>query len=103
MKKLIPVIELKDDQEFYKGSKFRRYSVGLFGASAEDDFYDYMLIYDNSDYMILADVTSDLGRNKAGSVICYVPLHKVEGRIVVSGMEIKRMFGTEKTFHILEE
>lgn len=103
MKKLIPVADLKDDLEFYKGAKFRLYGVGMSRASEEEDYYDYMLIYDHDKHMILANVTSDLGKHKAGSVICHVQLHDAEGRIVVSAAEIKRMFGTEKTFHILEE
>lgn len=102
MKNLIPLSELDDNQEFYKGAKFRLYGVGLSQANPEEDYYDYMLIYDHSDHMTLANVTSDKGRHKAGSVICYVPLHKVEGRIVVSAAEMKRMFGIEKTFFIDE-
>lgn len=103
MKKLIPVIELKDNEEFFKGTKFRLYGVGLQNATQETDFYEYMLIYDNPNYMTLANVSSELGRYKAGHVLCHIPIHKIEGRIVVSGKEIKRMLDAEKTFLVYEQ
>jgi hypothetical protein len=103
MKNLIPVQDLNDDQEFYKGERFRRYGVGLANTTEESDYYEYMLIYDQPPHMIMVNVSSEAGLYKAGSVICYVPLHNVPARIVVSGKEIKRMFGTENTFHLIME
>jgi hypothetical protein len=102
MQKLIPLIEVEDDREFFKGERFRIYNVGIRNTTPETDYYEYMLVYDHSNHMLLANVTSEAGRSKAGYVICHVQLANFPDRIVVSGKEIKRMLGTDKTFYLLK-
>lgn len=63
------IIDLKDDQLFYKGTRLRKYNVGLNTDNKEENYYDYMLAYALWDRgsMFLVNITDGLGKNKAGS------------------------------------
>ncbi len=67
---MIQVIDLKKDQIFYKGTRLRKYNVGLNTENKAEDYYDYILAYAhwNRDEMMLVNITEGLGEYKAGSV-----------------------------------
>ncbi len=101
---LIPLRDIPDDQEFWKGSLFRLYEVGMNVKDKTDDFYEYMLVLDLStpDYMILANSSREAGRAKRGYVICHVRKLEDAGRHVVTGAAMKYSFGTEHTYWVKE-
>jgi hypothetical protein len=101
--KLIALAEIDDDKEFWCGSIFRLYGVGMNVKEEKDDYYDYMLIDNHDEYMILANVTRDKGRHKAGYVIANVKKLENVNRIVVTAKAMKYSFGIENTFWISEE
>ena len=101
---LIPLRDIPDEQEFWKGALFRLYEVGMNVTDKEEDFYEYMLVSDNSisEYMILANSSREAGRANRGYVICYVQRLKNVNRAVVTGAAMKYSFGTEHTYWVKE-
>jgi hypothetical protein len=97
---LIPLADVPDEQEFWAGTRFRQVNVGMNIKNKSDDFYEYMLINDNSirDYMLLANVSLEAGRYKAGFVIAHVRTLENVNRHVVTGAAMKFSFGIEETF-----
>ncbi len=101
---LIPFRDIPDEQEFWKGSLFRLYNVGMNVTDKEVDFYEYMLVGDNSirDYMILANSSREAGRAKRGSVICHVKMLENVNRKVITGAVMKSSFGIEHAYWVKE-
>jgi hypothetical protein len=101
---LIPLKDIPDNHEFWSGSLFRLYEVGMNVADKTDDFYEYMLVLDNSvrDYMILANSSREAGSAKRGYVICHVRKLENANRAVVTGAAMKYSFGTEHTYWVKE-
>jgi hypothetical protein len=101
---LIPLRDVPDDQEFWRGSLFRLYEVGMNVKDKTDDFYEYMLVLDNSfpGFMILANSSREAGQAKRGAVICHVQLLEKADRAVVTGAAMKYSFGTEHTYWVKE-
>ncbi len=94
--KLIPLTKIKDADEFYRGTRFRLYNVGLNVKSKKEDYYEYMLTENPSDneYMLLTHVEG----YKAGATLALVKIKKSKTKVVVTGKAIKFSIGTENTF-----
>lgn len=101
---LVPLKDIPDDHEFWSGSLFRLYDVGMNVKDKTDDFYEYMLVLDLSfpDYMILANSSREAGSAKRGSVMCHVKKLEGANRHVVIGAAMKYSFGTEHTYWVKE-
>jgi len=101
---LIPLKDISDEHEFWKGSLFRLYEVGMNVKDKTEDFYEYMLVLDNSfpGYMILANSSREAGRAKRGYVMCHVKMLEGAKRHVVTGAAMKYSFGTELTYWVKE-
>lgn len=70
---IVSLHEIAGDVEFYRGTRFRQYAVGLRGVAEQDDYYEYMLVDDDTTaYMLLVNISSEAGKHKAGNVPCYV-------------------------------
>ncbi|MBL7964823.1 MAG: hypothetical protein JNM31_13380 [Flavobacteriales bacterium] len=96
---LVPLGNVPDDHEFWSGTLFRLYNVGMNVKDKSEDFYEYMLVDDNDpDHMILANSSREAGRYKRGLVICHVKRLKGASRAVVTGAAMKFSFGTEHTY-----
>ncbi|MCD8528971.1 MAG: hypothetical protein LRY27_03185 [Chitinophagales bacterium] len=67
---MIALKNIDDNHVFWKGTRFRLYSIGLNVANKEDDYYEYMLaeIPVNKDYMLLTCVEG----YKAGCALALV-------------------------------
>ena|SRR5687768_3912766 len=99
--KLIPLIHVPDEQEFYCGAVFREFKVGIPNVIDEnEDYYDYMLININSDKMLLANVSSKAGKGKAGYSIGYVERSKDVNRHVVTGKKIKEYLNVPEVYWV---
>ncbi len=94
--KLIPLTKVKDTDEFYKGTRFRIYNVGLNVKNKKDDFYEYMLVEipGDDEYMLITNVVG----YKSGSALALVEIKKNKRKIVVTGKSIKFSMGKENTF-----
>ncbi|WP_299435634.1 hypothetical protein [uncultured Aquimarina sp.] len=94
--KLIPLEMIKDDHEFWRGTRFRHYGVGLNVESKEDDFYEYMLaeIPGERDFMLLTCVEG----YKSGCALSLVKILDDKSKIVVTGKAIKYSMGTKNTY-----
>ncbi|MBP7822147.1 MAG: hypothetical protein KA010_04440 [Saprospiraceae bacterium] len=100
MEELIPIQEISDEQDFYCGEIFREYKVHIPNVkNPEEDYYDYMLISLNSTEMLLANVSSNAGRGKAGYSIGYIPIIK-EGYVLVTGKQVKQFFNIPDVFWV---
>lgn len=99
--KLIPVKDIADDAEFYRGRRFRIYNIGLNVADKADDYYEYMLaeLPGDHDYMLLTNVVG----YKSGSALALVKISNDAHRVVVTGAAIKFSLGTEDTFYLEDE
>jgi hypothetical protein len=95
---LIPLAEVSDEQEFWAGTLFRHYNVGMNIKDKTDDYYEYMLIDNHEPYMFLANISLQAGRYKAGHVIAHVKKLENVNRHVVTGAAMKLSFGIEHTF-----
>ena len=100
MEKLIPLVEVPDDREFWVGTRFRRFKVGMNVQDKTQDYYDYMLanVPGESDYMLVVNVTQDAGRYKAGGSMCMVKTLDGVNRFVVTGKALKASVGTDNIF-----
>lgn len=95
---LIPINDIPDDYEIWKGTVFRVINIGM-NVPKEKDFYDYMLVNIpwEADFLILVNVTHD--NIKAGAV--YGTAVKVLSPGVaatVSGKAIKEALSLETCF-----
>lgn len=99
----IPLQEIAGDVEFYRGTRFRRYGVGLNGVAEKDDYYEYMLVdTDTTSYMLFVNVSSESGSHKAGHVSCYVQKLVDVNRAVVTAEAIKYSVGKEHMYLMQE-
>ena len=91
---LVPLTEINDDEEFFIGTRFRIYNVGLNVQKKEDDFYEYMLtqVPGESEHLNMSNVNG----HKAGYSLALVKL-KI-GTLVVTGKALKFSIGTKNTF-----
>lgn len=93
---LLPLKDINDEIEFWKGTRFRQYGVGLNLENKENDFYEYMLaeIPGEKDFMLLTCVE---GYN-SGSALALVKTLDDESRFVVNGKAIKYSMGIENIY-----
>ena len=94
--KLKPLKIIPDNQEFWKGTRFRQYGVGLNVENKEDDFYEYMLaeIPGEREFMLLTCVEGF----KSGSALALVKTELDKSKFIVNGKAIKYSMGTENTY-----
>jgi hypothetical protein len=99
--KLIPIKDIKDNDEFWRGTRFRMYNVGLNVKDKKDDYYEYMLaqIPGDSDHLLLTNVVG----YKSGAALALVKTSDDKSKLVVTGEAIKFSIGTEDTFVIKDE
>jgi hypothetical protein len=98
-KKMTPLRDIEDNREFWKGTRFRKYGVGLNVKNKDEDYYEYMLteIPPKRDRMMLTHVNG----YKSGSVISFIKTSETT-KFVVSGKEIKNCLGLINTYLIEE-
>ena len=86
--KLIPFIEINDEDEFWRGARFIKKKTGLMNVQEENDYFEFMLIDDkgNSEWMIC----SHIDEYEAGKVISYVRKTANTNRTTVLAKEFKR-------------
>ncbi|OED48098.1 hypothetical protein AB832_00380 [Flavobacteriaceae bacterium (ex Bugula neritina AB1)] len=98
--KLKPLKDIDDEQEFWRGTHFRQYEVGLNIANKEDDYYEYMLaeIPGETNYMLLTCVEG----YKSGIALALVQMAEDTSKRIVKGKAIKYSMGTENTY-VIEE
>ena len=98
---LIPIINIKDDDEFWRGTRFRIYNVGLNVKDKKDDYYEYMLaqIPGDREHFLLTNVVG----YKSGAALALVKTSDDKTKIVVTGKAIKFSIGTDNTFLVKDE
>lgn len=101
---LIPLKDIPDDHEFWHGSRFRQFNVGLNVKDKSEDYYDYMLadIPGNYEHMLLTNVTQDAGKHKAGLALALVKINLGNARVVLAEA-MKYSMGVENVFWIKED
>lgn len=99
--KLIPLKDIKDDAELWRGTRFRQYKIGLNVKNEKDDFYEYMLaeIPGDREHMLLTCVEG----YKSGCALAFVKTANDKSKIVVDGKSIKYSMGTKHTYLLLDE
>lgn len=99
--KLIPIKDIKDEEEFWIGTRFRIYNVGLNVKDKKDDYYEYMLaqIPGDNDYFLLTNVVG----HKSGSALALVKTINDNSKIVVTGHSLKFSIGTEDAYLLKDE
>ena len=98
--KLIPLTDLDDKTEIWRGTRFRQYNVGLNVSDKSQDYYEYMLVEipGENEHMLLTCVEG----YKSGIALAYVKTSNNEMKFVVEGKEIKRSLGIKDTYVIKE-
>jgi len=98
---LIPLGNISDNEEFWRGTRFRIVGVGLNVKNKNDDYYEYMLteISGNDEYMQLTNVVG----NKSGSILALVKIKPDKKRLVVTGQALKFSMGLDNTYLIKED
>jgi hypothetical protein len=99
--KLIPLKDIKDDHEFWRGTRFRIYNVGQNVKDKNDDYYEYMLaqIPGDNDHFLLTNVVG----YKSGAALALVKTIDDKSKIVVTAKALKFSLGTEDTFVVVDE
>ena len=97
---LTPLAEIPDDEEFWKGTRFRQYEIGLNVENKEDDFYEYMLaeVPGESEYMLLTCVEG----SKSGSALALVKTSEDKSKFIVTSKAVKYSMGIENIYLIKE-
>jgi len=92
--KLIPLRDIRDEQEFWRGTRFRHYGVNV--TDQESDFYEYMLaeIPGERGFMLLTCVEG----YKAGIALAMVKTTEDKTKFIVTGKAIKYAMGIENTY-----
>ena len=92
----IPISELNDTYEFWRGSRFRQYGIGLNVNSPEEDYYEYMLceIPGNRDEMLLTCCEG----YKSGCALAYVKTIEDKTKFKVDAKAIKYSMGEENIY-----
>jgi len=93
---LVPLEMIRDDQEFWRGTRFRQYGIGLNVENKAEDYYEYMLaeIPGEKDFMLLTCVEG----YKSGCALSLVKILDDNSKIVVTGKAIKYSMGTKNTY-----
>ena len=98
--KLTLLRDIPDDQLFWIGSAFRLTNVGMNGVSADEDFYDYMLVESqDEDSMLILNVT--IGNIKAGYIVCAVA-RAPENYSTVTSQALRRALGVKNIYYAEE-
>lgn len=99
--KLIPLKDVNDEIEFWKGTRFRIYGIGLNVENKNDDFYEYMLaeIPVERAFMLLTCVEG----YKSGSTIALVKTSQNKSKFIVKCKEVKFSIGIENVYLIDEK
>ncbi len=99
--KLIPIKDIKDTDEFWSGTRFRIYNVGLNVKDKKDDYYEYMLaqIPGDNEHFLLTNVVG----YKSGAALALIKTSDNKSKIVVTGKAIKFSIGTDNTFVLNDE
>ena len=97
---LTPLNDVADDIEFFRGKRFRKYQVGMLDVAEADDYYEYMLVDNGDQYMLLINSSSAAGIHKAGAVVCYVQKVDSMDRSVVTASAIKYSMGVGNMFAV---
>ncbi|MDO5981272.1 hypothetical protein [Flavivirga spongiicola] len=94
--KIKPLKEIEDKLEFWKGTRFRQYQMGLNVSEKEDDYYEYMLaeIPGERDFMLLTCVEG----YESGSALALVKTSEDKTKFVITGKAIKYSMGIENTY-----
>ncbi|GAA4055506.1 hypothetical protein GCM10022409_48400 [Hymenobacter glaciei] len=100
---LIPLNEIASDAEFFRGTRFRSYKVGMSNVNEEDDYYEYLLVDNGDPYMLLVNSSSGHGRIKAGNVMCYVQKLPNVNRAVVTAAAMQYSMGLANIFLVNAE
>jgi hypothetical protein len=95
---LIPLSDIADNVEFFRGKRFRKYQVGMLDVAEADDYYEYMLVDNGDQYMLLINSSSAAGIHKAGAVVCYVQKSDSVDRAVVTASAMKYSMGVGNMF-----
>lgn len=97
---LTPLAEIPDDEEFWKGTRFRQYEIGLNVENKKDDFYEYMLaeLPGESEYMLLTCVEG----YKSGSALALVKTSEDKSKFIVTSKAVKYSMGIENIYLIKE-
>lgn len=99
--KLTPLKDIHDKDEFYIGTRFRIYNVGLNVSDKKDDYYEYMLaeIPGEKEYMLITNVVG----HKSGSALALVKTKKSQIKFITTGQALKFSMGTDNVFIILDK
>ena len=94
--KWIPLKDMEDQIEFWKGTRFRKYGIGLNVADKKDDYYEYMLaeIPGERGFMLLTCVEA----YKSGSALALVKTTEDPTKFTVKVKDIQYAMGIESTF-----
>lgn len=100
---LIKLSDIRDDREFWRGSKFRLINNGT-NLHPDDKYFDYLLStlpWDNEN-MILVNVTPN--NHKEGAVYASkISVEKSLKKIVVRKQELKKALGKDfENFFLIE-
>jgi hypothetical protein len=95
---MIKLAELEDSEEFYSGTRFRIYKVGLNVSDESEDFYEYMLVEipGEKEHMLLTNVVG----HKSGCALAYVKTKKHSSVFAVTSKDVKFSIGTKNTYLI---
>jgi len=98
--KLIPLKDINDNAEYYKGTRFRLYKVMMNLVDGQNDYYEYMLaeIPGERDFMLLTCVKG----YKSGSALALVKTSEDKSKFIVNGKAIKYSIGVKSTY-LLDE
>jgi len=93
--RIIKLTDVEDSEEFYLGTRFRIYNVGLNESDESEDFYEYILaeIPAEKEHMLLTNVIG----HKSGKALAYVKTKRESNSFVVTGNDVKFSIGTKKT------
>jgi hypothetical protein len=97
---LIAFEKIPNEQEFWKGTRFRQYEIGLNVENKEDDFHEYMLaeIPGEREYMLLTCVVG----YKSGSALALVKTSDDKSKFIVLAKAIKYSMGIENIYLLQE-
>lgn len=98
---MIPLKDIHDTVEFWRGTRFRKYNVGLNVQHKMEDYYEYMLAENPSEpeYFLLINVVG----YKSGSVLALVKVSEVKNRDVVTAGAVKNSLGVEDVYVLEDE
>jgi hypothetical protein len=94
--KITPLADIADNVEFWRGTRFRQYGIGLNVEKAEDDFYEYMLtlVPGESEYLLLTCVEG----YKSGSPLAFVKTEISKNLKCVTASSMKLSMGVENVY-----